>query len=100
MAFAEKYRDDIHVVMLDRGDGPALVELFVSHFRVPDNVVVLFDEKNRWSPPYGVTGQPETFFITANGKVVRHVVGPLTASQMVSYAKAAGMKVHERWRAS
>ncbi len=94
-AFAEKYRNDIHVVMIDRGDGVGLVERYVTQYRLPASVVVLLDENDKWSGPYGVTGQPETFFITAGGKVVSHLLGPLTESQMLTYAKAAGMNVKE-----
>jgi cytochrome c biogenesis protein CcmG/thiol:disulfide interchange protein DsbE len=33
---------------------------------------------------YGVTGQPETFFIDRNGTVVSHWIGPLTEKGMRS----------------
>lgn len=31
---------------------------------------------------YGLTGQPETFFIDAEGVLVEHVAGPLEASRL------------------
>ncbi|MCL6442117.1 MAG: TlpA family protein disulfide reductase [Alicyclobacillus sp.] len=91
IAFAKKYGSDIHVVMIDRGDGPVMVQQYVSQYHVPGSITVLLSPYDKWSSRYGVTGQPETFFITADGKVVSHLIGPLTERQMVSYAKAAGL---------
>ncbi|WP_206915824.1 TlpA family protein disulfide reductase [Alicyclobacillus suci] len=91
IAFAKEYGNDIHVVMIDRGDGPVMVQQYVSQYHVPDSITVLLSPYDKWSSRYGVTGQPETFFITANGKVVSHLIGPLTESQMLSDAKAAGL---------
>jgi len=38
---------------------------------------------------YGATGLPETYFITARGRVVGHVVGVVTAGQLDAGARAA-----------
>lgn len=92
VSFAKQYGAHIHVVLIDRGDETNLVRNYVRKYAIPDNVTVLLDAKNYWSAPYGVTGQPETFFITASGTVIRHTVGPLTEAQMVLYAKGAGMQ--------
>jgi cytochrome c biogenesis protein CcmG, thiol:disulfide interchange protein DsbE len=43
------------------------------------------DVANRW----GVTGLPETFFVSANGRVVRHVVGEVSARQLAEGVAAA-----------
>jgi cytochrome c biogenesis protein CcmG/thiol:disulfide interchange protein DsbE len=40
------------------------------------------DPSNPVAHRYGVTGLPETFFITASGKVVSHVVGESSAAQL------------------
>ncbi|MCL6443765.1 MAG: TlpA family protein disulfide reductase [Alicyclobacillus sp.] len=98
IAFAKTYGNDIHVVMIDRGDGPDLVQRYVKQYHLPKSITVLLSPDDKWSPRYGVTGQPETFLITADGKVLKHLIGPLTESQMISYAKTAGMKVHTRGR--
>lgn len=34
---------------------------------------------------YGLTGQPNTFFIDSSGKVVGRVIGPVTASDLTSW---------------
>jgi cytochrome c biogenesis protein CcmG/thiol:disulfide interchange protein DsbE len=43
---------------------------------------VVHDNKNVTSPEYGLTGLPETFFVDRNGRVVGHVSGQVTASEL------------------
>jgi cytochrome c biogenesis protein CcmG, thiol:disulfide interchange protein DsbE len=38
---------------------------------------------------YGMTGIPETFFISAGGQVVRHIIGALTDEQLRAGVAAA-----------
>lgn len=83
IAFAKKYGNQIHVVLIDRGDDFTLVRNYVSQYQFPTNVTVLFSPNDHWSPPYGVTGQPETFFIQSSGQISRHIIGPLTENQMI-----------------
>ena len=45
---------------------------------------VVHDNRNVTSPKYGLTGLPETFFVDANGRVVRHIAGAVTASSLRS----------------
>jgi cytochrome c biogenesis protein CcmG, thiol:disulfide interchange protein DsbE len=40
------------------------------------------DKSNDVSLDWGVTGIPETFFVTAQGKVVAHVIGAISAAQL------------------
>lgn len=93
ISFAKQYGNDIHVVMIDRGEGPVMVQQYVSKYHIPSNITVVLSPDDKWSSRYGVTGQPETFFITADGTVTSHLIGPLTESQMLSYAKAAGLSM-------
>lgn len=93
ISFSKKYGKVVDVVLIDRGDGTGLVQQYIQKYHVPSEVTVLLDPRNRWSPPYGVTGQPETFFITPNGTIVSHTVGPLSEGQMVQYALASGIKL-------
>jgi len=91
--FAKQYDSRIHVVMIDRGDGPLMVKSYINKYHLPSTVTVLLDPYNRWSHPFGVTGQPETFLINGNGKIVAHLIGPLSEQEMVTAAKKAGMDV-------
>jgi cytochrome c biogenesis protein CcmG, thiol:disulfide interchange protein DsbE len=36
---------------------------------------------------YGLTGEPSTFFIDPSGKIVGHVIGPVTASELNSWVQ-------------
>lgn len=43
---------------------------------------VLYDPAQRVAIDYGVTGVPETFFIDANGQIVRKVSGPVSFAEI------------------
>lgn len=92
ITFANRHSSDIQVVMIDRADDAVLVRRFISQYHVPLSITVLLSPDDRWSPPFGVTGQPETFFIDLTGKIVSHLLGPITLQQMVVDAKVAGMR--------
>jgi cytochrome c biogenesis protein CcmG/thiol:disulfide interchange protein DsbE len=47
------------------------------------------DPSNATSREWGVTGLPETFFISATGRVVGHVIGSVNASQLRDGVAAA-----------
>jgi hypothetical protein len=40
------------------------------------------DEGFQIGDDYGLTGQPESFFIDQNGVIVQHVPGPLTRQEL------------------
>lgn len=40
------------------------------------------DEDSKIYSDYGLTGQPETFFISADGEIVEHVAGPIFADDL------------------
>lgn len=91
--FAKQYGNRIHMVMIDRGDSPNMIRDYIQKYHLPSNIAVLQDGDNNWSAPFGVTGQPETFFIRSDGIIASHLIGPLTEQQMVQYGIAAGMSV-------
>jgi len=45
---------------------------------------VVHDNGNVTSPKYGLTGLPETFFVDSQGRVVRHIAGAVTTSNLRS----------------
>ena len=94
IAFANQYGNKVHVVMIDRGDGVGLVQQYVKKYHLPKRIMILLSPYDKWSPRYGVTGQPETFFITSTGIVKKHLIGTLAESQMIDYAKTVGVNVH------
>lgn len=53
---------------------------FMREFRV--SYLNVRDKSNGVAREWGVTGLPETFFITARGKVVGHVIGEISPEQL------------------
>jgi cytochrome c biogenesis protein CcmG, thiol:disulfide interchange protein DsbE len=47
------------------------------------------DESNSVALDWGVTGLPETFFVGADGEVVAHVIGAISADQLARGVEAA-----------
>lgn len=47
------------------------------------------DQGNDVAQAYGVTGVPETYFITARGRVAGHVIGVVDAGELAAGARAA-----------
>ena len=47
------------------------------------------DPTNATARKWGATGIPETYFVSANGKVVGHVIGTVTAHQLDEGVAAA-----------
>ena len=47
------------------------------------------EPSNDTAQAYGVTGVPETFFVTAKGRIVGHVIGAVTAAKLRQGALAA-----------
>lgn len=77
---ARRFEDEIHFVGVDirdaRSDAIAFVEkhdLRYLHVR---------DEDSKIYSDYGLTGQPETFFISSDGEIVEHVAGPVFADDL------------------
>jgi cytochrome c biogenesis protein CcmG, thiol:disulfide interchange protein DsbE len=53
---------------------------FISDFRI--SYLNLRDQSNHVALDWGVTGIPETFFVTARGAVVAHVIGAASSTQL------------------
>lgn len=73
-AFRE-FGDQVAFVGIDIRDDRGDAQKFVSNYRldyphVRDEDLTIYED-------YGLTGQPETFFIDSDGKIVEHVNGPL-----------------------
>jgi cytochrome c biogenesis protein CcmG, thiol:disulfide interchange protein DsbE len=78
-AFAT-YGDSVHFLGVDLRDARTEATRFQRTFRIGYRSVR--DEGFRIYDDYGLTGQPETFFIDQNGIVVQHVPGPLTRQEL------------------
>jgi cytochrome c biogenesis protein CcmG, thiol:disulfide interchange protein DsbE len=77
------YGDRVEFVGIDTRDSRTDAMEFVEQYGVSYAQVV--DEGERLLTRYGLTGQPESFFIDQNGIVVRHVPGPLFENDLYQY---------------
>jgi len=75
-------------VGLDMQDTQEDARRFMSHFAI--DYLNIRDPTDAVARSYGATGVPETFFISAQGNVVNHVIGVVTAEQLVQGIAAAG----------
>jgi cytochrome c biogenesis protein CcmG/thiol:disulfide interchange protein DsbE len=67
-------------VGLDMQDAPEDARAFMNHFGV--DYLNLRDPTNKTFRRYGATGVPETWFISARGEIVNHVIGVITPAQL------------------
>jgi cytochrome c biogenesis protein CcmG, thiol:disulfide interchange protein DsbE len=74
------YGSKVHFLGVDVRDGLSSALNFERANRVAYPSVR--DEGFQIGDDYGLTGQPETFFIDQNGVVVQHVPGPLTRQEL------------------
>lgn len=80
-AFEEEYGDQVKLLILDRAEPKQSVQKFIDEFNATSTF--LLDKNDSMAKPYGVTGQPETFFIDEKGVIRFHQIGPMTKSFMV-----------------
>lgn len=76
------------IVGIDRMEPANEVATFVKHEGI-DYPVVL-DATGAVSASYGVTGQPESFWVGPRGTLLLHVAGPMTPSDMDRLLSAFG----------
>ena len=70
----------VQFVGLDMQDVRGDARAFLRAFRI--TYLNIREGDNATARRYGVTGLPETFFISSRGKIVSHVVGAITAKQL------------------
>ena len=85
---AERWRDQgVLFVGLDMQDVREDAREFLREFEL--DFPQVRDPTNATARRWGVTGIPETFFISARGEVVGHVIGSISAQQLDAGARAA-----------
>ena len=73
-------REEVLFVGVNQQDITEDARAFMREFRI--SYLNVRDQGNGTAREWGVTGLPETFFVTAEGKVVAHVIGVLSPEQM------------------
>ena len=81
-AAARRWGKRVVVLGVDVNDPTSDARKFARKFKLTYPLV--HDNHNVTSPKYGLTGLPETFFVDPGGRVVAHVAGQVTASQLRS----------------
>lgn len=74
-------------VGLDMQDAPEDARGFMDHFGI--DYLNIRDRTNQTSRRYGATGIPETYFVSARGDVVDHVIGVVTTAQLRAGIRSA-----------
>jgi cytochrome c biogenesis protein CcmG/thiol:disulfide interchange protein DsbE len=72
---------------LDQQDVSSDARAFLEHFHV--GYPTIRDPGDQTARAYGATGVPETFFISATGRVVAHVIGAINAEQLTMGLRSA-----------
>ena len=75
-----EYGDQIEFVGIDIRDARSEALSFVDEYDL--GYVHVRDETMEISESYGLTGQPESFFVDQDGVIVEHVNGPLSADTL------------------
>lgn len=74
----EEYGGEVEFVGVNVKDARSDALEFVETYDV--SYAQVRDENLQWYDAFGLTGQPETFLIDADGEVVEHVTGEFTSS--------------------
>lgn len=80
-------RDGVLFVGIDQQDITEDARAFMREFGI--SYLNVRDQGDGTARKWGVSGLPETFFVTAEGKVVAHVIGVLSPAQMRQGVAAA-----------
>lgn len=78
-----EYGDDVRIIGVNAKDARTDAVAFVDSEEL-GSLTHIRDENGDMYEDYGLTGQPETFFIDDEGKIVEHVNGPLSQDAFFS----------------
>lgn len=81
--FVKEHGDQVEIVYIDRRDAKTMIKDFKEEFGVL-TYTIFVDLNDSQARPYGVTGQPEAFFIDENGILLYHHIGPMTDKFLLS----------------
>jgi cytochrome c biogenesis protein CcmG, thiol:disulfide interchange protein DsbE len=81
------YGEQVEIIGVNTRDANSDALAFVEDEEIGE-LTHIVDEGERLYEDYGLTGQPETFFLDTDGTVVQHVAGPLSEDTLFSYLDA------------
>ncbi len=79
-AASHRWRDQVAVVGVDVRDASGDAREFMHKHGI--SYPVVHDNKDETWPKYGLTGLPETFFADRQGRVVAHVTGEVSPTEL------------------
>ncbi|MDQ6776249.1 MAG: TlpA family protein disulfide reductase [Actinomycetota bacterium] len=79
--------DRVIFIGLDMQDATTDSQTFMRHYRI--DYPNIRDPSNDVARSYGATGVPETFFISAQGRIVGHIIGVSSTAQLTAGIAAA-----------
>lgn len=79
--FEEQHGDKVKLLIIDRAEPKIKVQEFIDEFN--STSTYLLDYNDSMAKPYGVIGQPETFFIDEEGIIRYKHVGTMTKDFMI-----------------
>src|SRR5437870_8761252 len=80
VASAKTHRGQLVFLGVDVKDFPSDARSFLRHFHV--NYVSVRDGGSGTYDDYGLTGLPETYFLDSRGRIVAHIVGEISRSEL------------------
>lgn len=80
-AFEDEFGKQAKLLILSRAEPKINVQEFIIEFKSTSTYVL--DYNDSMAKPYGVLGQPETFFIDESGVIRYHHIGPMTKEFIV-----------------
>jgi cytochrome c biogenesis protein CcmG/thiol:disulfide interchange protein DsbE len=81
-AAAYRYRGKVAFIGINPNDLRSFSQAFLTKYALPFPSVS--DPGGRIATQFGVTQVPETYFIAANGRIIGHIAGPVTAASVQS----------------
>jgi cytochrome c biogenesis protein CcmG/thiol:disulfide interchange protein DsbE len=77
----------VQFIGVDSRDSTEAAKAFVDDHTLTYPIAI--DDTGGTASDYGVSGMPQTFVISADGQVLRRIIGPVTASKLDSSLQAA-----------
>lgn len=80
------HQGSIVVVAINRAEPESIAHDFAERLGIADDLVVLYDEEDKYFRSIGGYAMPETLFIAADDDIVFHKRGPLSHDELQEYA--------------
>lgn len=80
--YAERYKNDIHVLAINRMESAGVVRSYMSTFAIPDTITILLDPMDTFYTAVSGYAMPETVLYDADGNIVHHIRGTISVQKL------------------